>query len=30
LSDLQLRLDQDLPDGYKMKKFPCILPDFIA
>ena len=30
LTNLQTRLDQDLPDGYKMKKFPCILPNIVA
>ena len=26
LEDMQDRIDKDLPDGYKMKLFPCSLP----
>ena len=26
IDNIQQRLDQDLPDGYKMKNFSCILP----
>ena len=27
LEDMQERIDKDLPDGYKMKMFPCSLPN---